>query len=427
MFWYYLISLIPLYLLVRNHREFGWYSAYFIFNWVVVSASVLVSSLVSADLVELGTVAASNFAAVAFNLSLAFNLFFAAFTYQKLRVVGVKASSCPRTTTVRLERRLFGALVVGTAIIAMMSLLPTPPVITGMPVSEFLATLNAVQRFSFISLAIAALPLSSLARGKFLSERWRAVPTALTSLLPAIVWVLAGEKMGYLLFILFCTALPWVQTPLKSHRLKVYIAIVGLASLLLTILQYALRDDNPLLLLGARAAMQGQLWYYFYLEAPVSQSIDFGIRLLLGLGGTDSIRTMMEIAMPANLFFEYETATMTGSHMPALLLGAGWVFFPIALALSGALFGLATTLVRLALQTDYLLMSYLIVACFVFPGVEIWVGGNFSRLVTLPPTFLLLTIACVPLVLSRIKLRINRARCIPPHCSGLVLDANPKI
>lgn len=418
MVWYYLISLIPLYLLVRHHREFGLYSAYFIFNWVVVSASVLVSSLVSADLVELGTVAETNFAAVVFNLSLALNLFFAALTYQKLRLVRVKAPKCPRTSTVRVERRLFGAFVVVTAGIATLSLLPAPPLVTGMPISEFLATLNAVQRFSFISLAIAALPLSSLARGKFLSGRWSAVPAAMACLLPALVWILAGEKMGYLLFILFCTALPWVQTPLKSHRLKVFIAIAGLASLLLTILQYALREDNPLLLLGTRAAMQGQLWYYFYLEAPMSQSIDFSIRFLLGLGGTDSIRAMMEIAMPTYLFLEYETAAMTGSHMPALLYGLGWALFPLALALTGVLFGVATTLLRLAVQTDYLLMSYLIVACFVFPGVEIWVAGNFSRLATLPPTFLIFTVACVPLLLNRVTLRIGQPRRISLAAAG---------
>jgi len=418
MVWYYLISLIPLYMLVRRYRDFGWYSAYFIFNWIVVSASVLVSSLVGADLVELGTVAETNFAAVVFNLSLAFNLFFAALTYQKLRLVSLKASSCKRAATVRLERHLFGALVVATAAIATLSLLPIPPVLTGMPVSRFLATLNAVQRFSFISLAIAALPLASLARSNFLSGRWRAAPAALISLLPATLWILAGEKMGYLLFILFCTALPWMQTSVKSHRLTILIAVAGLASLLLTLVQYALQEDNALLLLGARAAMQGQLWYYFYLEAPAWQSIEFGIHLLFGLGGTESLHALMEVAMPTHLFLEYQTAAMTGSHLPALLHGLGWGLFPVGLALTGVAFGLATTLLRLAAQTEYLLLSYLIVACFAFPGIEIWVAGNFSRIATLPPTFLIFTAACVPLLLSRISLRMGRPRRISPAAAG---------
>lgn len=404
----FLLSLVPLYFVIRRHSAFSIHAAYFIFNWMVISASVLVSSLVSANLVELGTVAEVNYAAVFFNFALALTLYFAAATYNRLRRVQLtRRSRFPSS----LERHSLIGFALICGMVATHALLPSPPLLSGTPVSEFLASLNPVQRFAFVSLAILALPLSSIARSAHLQGR-RSLSTAATvSLTPAVLWVLAGEKMGYLLFVLFCAALPWMQTRVESTHLRMLVAVTALLSLSLTLIQYALNAEDPLLMLGARAAMQGQLWYHFYTETPaVPQSLSSGIQFLFGLGGTETIRAMMEMAMPTHLFLEYETAAMTGSHMPALLHASGWLFFPLALVVCGVVFGVATTLVRLAVQSQSPWLSYLIVASFVFPGVEVWIAGNFSRIVTPPPTFLILMVLCIGVLLSRLSIRVGRPR-----------------
>ncbi|WOB09452.1 hypothetical protein [Piscinibacter gummiphilus] len=403
---YFLFSLIPLLLLARRHTEFSVLSAYFIINWLAISASVLISSLANAELVELGTTAEANQAAPVFNLFLALFLFSAAHTYRKLRLVCLTSRRHRKPSTEKIEQQLLSGLLVVTLLIAAASLMPAPPLLSGTPVSEYLATLNSVQKFSFVSLSICALPLSSLARQKYLAKEWAGPAATFATLLPGCMWILAGEKMGYLLFILFCAALPWLhRAAVDWKRTKWPLVVAGFVVTSLTLLQYALRDEDPLLMLAARAAMQGQLWYYFYLEAPAIQPIFAGLRFLFGASGVDTLRAMMEIVMPAQLLLEYETAAMTGSHLPSLLHAFGWVLLPVASVIAGVLFGVGTTLLRLAVQAGYSLLSYLIVASFVFPGIEVWVAGNFSRLTTLPPTFFVFTVASLVLLFGRIRIR----------------------
>jgi hypothetical protein len=401
----FLLSLIPLFFIVRTHKAFSLHSAYFIFNWLVISASVLVSSLVNADLVELGTVAEANYAAAAYNLALALTLYCSAITYRKLQTIELTVR---RIGVMRLERSALIWFILLCCVVATHALLPSPPLLSGTPVSEFFATLNAIQRFAFVSLAIAALPLSSLVRSAYLKGHCRPLAAAAFSLTPAMLWVLAGEKMGYLLFVLFCTALPWLQGAKDLRRLQTLVVVAVLVSLSLTLIQYTFNAEDPLLMLGARAAMQGQLWYHFYEETPALQPLSSGLQFLLGLNGAETIRAMMEMAMPVQLYLNYETAAMTGSHIPALLHATGWLMFPAALAACGVLFGVATTLVRLAVQAQSPWLSYLIIAAFVFPGVEVWIAGNFSRIVAPPPTFLVLTALCLALLVNRLSVRIKR-------------------
>jgi hypothetical protein len=403
MIWLYVLSLLPLYAILRRNVDFGWKASYFILNWLLVSGSVIIASLVRARLIELDTSAEPNLAAVAFNLSLAVSLYVGAATYRRLKVIGVAARSGAYSELA--ERAAVIGLLLLTGAVALPSLLPMPPLFVGTPVAEFLASLNVVQRFAFVSLAISGLPAAQLARRAFMRGRISAATATLLSLSPALFWVLAGEKMGYLLFILFCSILPWLNTLRRTDHFKVILVLVGVAATTLTLVQYALNFEDPILQLGVRAALQGQLWYYFYVHAPISQPLGTALDVITGMGGRDTLRMLMEVAMPTRLFLEYDTATLTGSHLPALLYAFGWSLFPLALLASGFLFGVSCTMLRLAVQSGSPLLSYLIVACFVFPGVEVWVSGNTARLIQIPMTFAIFFFALLPMLFLRLRLR----------------------
>ena len=126
----------------------------------------------------------------------------------------------------------------------------------------------------------------------------------------------------------------------------------------------------------------------------------------------DTIHAMMFEAMPAAIFQDYVSATMTaGSHLPALLFAFGWYGFPFSIILFSIIFSISLTMLRIANEIDSYLISFLIVACIVFPGVEVWLSGNVSRLFNIPMTFqifyLLLVLVSLPVLVAVKNKTIN--------------------
>jgi len=405
---------------------------YFIFNWLGVSVSIFLATFLGADLVELGTLAEMNYAAVVFNLALAGSLFVSFLTYRclagvKLADGSVRAIRSPLRT---MERRTFVVFLMITALIAVWALGATPPLLAGMPVSEYLRSLNSIERFAFISLAISALPLSQVVRDLYHRGKIGSKTAFLACLLPAVLWGLAGEKLGYLLFIFFLTALPWIDALRRNRRIKLGLVLAAAVTVILTITQYALTFDDPLAQFGARIAMQGQLWYYFYSSSPFLKPLGAGLDVIAGISGQLTLRTLMEVAMPVDLFLDYETASLTGSHLPALLYASGWALFPAWVAIFGVLFGISTTLLRLAVQSASPVTSYLLVACFVFPGVEVWVTGNTSRVLQAPMTFAIFFAMLLPLLAIRLRLKIkslvSKSNVEPSISTGVSVSGNSR-
>ena len=418
MLWLYLLSLFPLYIVIKRDADFSWAASYFIINWLGVSASTLLATMLEANLVEIGAVAEMNYAPVVYNLALVGSLLVSLATYRCLSRVTLK------TRQWRLERRAFMIFFTLLALVALWALSSRPPLFGGVPVSEYFRSLNSIERFAFISLAISALPLSHLARDLHSRHRISSTTAWLACLFPAALWVLAGEKMGYLLFIFFLAALPWVGSLRQTGTAKIVAVLAAVATVSVTILQYALTSDSPLAQLGARIAMQGQLWYYFYSSSTMLQPVGAALDILTGISGQTTIREMMEAAMPPEIFFDYETASMTGSHFPALLHASGWMLFPIGLVIFGVLFGISTALLRLAVQSESPFTSFLIVACFVFPGIEVWVVGNTSRLLQVPITFVVFFALLLPILAFQLRFKLPNRRILASSLTG-TLVASP--
>jgi hypothetical protein len=410
---FYVISLFPILLVLRFDAQFSWRSAFFVMNWLGVSLSVYASAQLGLSLAELGITAEQNLAAIVLNLAIAWTLFVGAVTYRWLAIVGVRnsVSSATRASAYAgIDRVAFLILTAVTGLIAIVALGTSPPILSGTSVSEYFRSLNAIERFAFTSIAISSVGLSKYSLSLLRRRRIGPLGAGAMVLFPPILWACAGEKFGYFLFILFLAATPWIDIFVRSKRAKWFALLAIGVALLLTLMNYTLNTAEPFAFLVARFSMQGQLWHFFYEATPLITTVGTAIETLAGGAYGDTIRLLMELSMPSDLFVEYETALLTGSHFPAMLRASGWIGFPVLVTLIAVVFGVTISMLRMAIESSSLLLSYLLVGFFVFPSIEVFVSGNLVRLFTLPLTYAIFLLALLPLFMVHVRIRLCRPR-----------------
>lgn len=400
------LSLIPILIFYKKNQDFFLISSFYLINWIGSSLSVFLASAFSLDLVEIGVSAEESFAPFILNLTIFSTLFISCFFYNVINLYEIKISHRVIKSNFfnSFDKVTFFGLVIFCLIIIVFSFDMGIPLLLGKPISIFLAEANKLEKFSFAAIAISALPLSKMAHFYFISKKINFSLAILLSLIPALVWALAGEKMGYMFFILYTSMIPWLGKSLRSvtfyrlFALSVLVVLIGL-----TFIQFALSSEDAFEQTILRFAMQGQLWFYFFKNAADFVSFNDCLAIISGENIHDTIHLMMFEAMPTGIFQDYVSATMTaGSHFPALLFAFGWYGFPFSIILFSIVFSISLTMLRIANEIDSYLISFLIVACFVFPGVEVWVSGNISRLINIPMTFkifyLLLLLVSLPVL-----------------------------
>jgi hypothetical protein len=401
----YVISLAVLLYLIASHRKFSIYAFYFILSWILLSVSVFLSAWFNLDLAEIGGNAEFTFAPVVLNLVICLNFIAAAYTYLACKRVTI-APLLPKSSEFQIDRLIFYFVAGSSFILSAKTLLPIPPLFNGIPISVHMASLNVLERFCFVSIAISSLPLSVLAQRGMEERRWGRLVAFTIGIVPSFIWALAGEKMGYLLFIITLMVLPWINKKSDSN-LKYFIwgFLAITFSVLLVSLQYRLQNEDPLQIIKARSAMQGQLWHFAFLNANYTEEIIPSLRMIFGSSGNNTIRVMMEHAMPTELFAQYQTAVLTGSHFPSLLFVFGWSAVWMATIICGIVFGISIVLMRLALESKSLMICYLVVGSVIFPGIEVWVSGNVSRLFQVPPTFIVFMVLSFIILVSKVRYR----------------------
>jgi hypothetical protein len=389
------VSFVVLIHLLRRHPDFSFFGLFVIANWLGMSLSVALSEQLEGFFPELNIRAVDTSAAALLNVYIAWFLFCAIRTYRWLSQYEI-VSSTPsfrigHDATGRRDREydVFSGLTIVMLVISATVFLSRGIALgQGVPVSQYLGRLTALERLPFMVLIVAVPALSA----KF--KHCVTSPTCggwwfwgMLALSPAVAWILAGEKFEYLVMICLYAVYPW-RDRISIDKFFVLCIAFMLSALLLCAYYYWTIGYDPLEMLQLRIVVQGQMWWYFAQE-PNTFNLASVAAVQFKSTGRDTMHYLMLLCMPHQVLNDYESgiAILSGAFFPAIIHGFGWMGSIVCIPFYAAYFALVTWITRSAVSIGNPFVSFLLVGVFVYPGIEIFVVGNLSRIVNYPPTF----------------------------------------